>query len=104
MTGESFKEFVLDQLRTLGSIEARPMFGGHGLYCGNVFFGIIFKGRLYFSTNATTRRRYVKQGMKPFQPNARQTLGKYYEVPADVMENADELVAWAQSATAARQS
>jgi TfoX/Sxy family transcriptional regulator of competence genes len=29
---ESFKDFVLDQLRELDDVEARRMFGGHGLY------------------------------------------------------------------------
>ncbi|MBI3876627.1 MAG: TfoX/Sxy family protein [Verrucomicrobia bacterium] len=103
MSGVGFKEFVLDQLRTLGA-EARPMFGGHGLYCGGNFFGILHKGRLYFYTNAATRQPYLKRGMKPFRPNARQTLGKYYEVPAEVVENTDELVAWAQAAAAGRAS
>jgi len=47
---DSFREFILDQLHDLESVEARPMFGGFGLYRDEVFFGIIFKGRLYFKT------------------------------------------------------
>ena len=36
--------------------------------------------------------------MKPFRPSAKQTLKSYYEVPADVLENSDQLAAWAQEA------
>ena len=50
MPNDSFKEFVLDQLSQLGQVECRAMFGGHGLYHNEAFFGIISKGRLYFKT------------------------------------------------------
>ena len=71
----------------------------YGLYCGRVFFGIVQKGRLYFKTNATTAPRYRKREMKPFRPNAKQTLNTYYEVPVDVLEDAEELTIWAQQAS-----
>ncbi len=41
---------------------------------------------------------YRAQQMKPFKPNARQTLKNYYEVPVDVLESADSLVEWAKTA------
>jgi DNA transformation protein len=96
---DGFKDFVLDQLRDLPSLSHRAMFGGYGLYCGSVFFGIVHKGRLYFKTNATTAPRYRKCRMKPYRPNATQTLHSYYEVPVDVLEDAGELTLWAQQAS-----
>jgi DNA transformation protein len=76
MSGEndSFKDFVLDQLSGLNAVLVRRMFGGYGLYQGQTFFGIIFKGRLYFRTDEQTRTAYVDRGMKPFRPSAKQTL------------------------------
>jgi hypothetical protein len=38
---DSFKEFVLDQLGALPELRARAMFGAHGLYSGEHFFGIL---------------------------------------------------------------
>jgi DNA transformation protein len=102
MKKDSFKEFVMDQLCTLEGINARPMFGGFGIYDGDIFFGIIFKGRLYFKTDSRTKSVYTKMGMKPFRPNARQTLHSYYEVPVEIMEDQDELVSWAKKAVHAR--
>ena len=98
MKDESLKEFALDQLRGLGDVECRSMFGGFGFYSGERFFGIIFKGRLYFKTTETTRTAYIKQGMKPFRPKPGQKLGKYYEVPPDVMEDPAQLQIWAREA------
>ncbi len=95
---ESFKEFILDQLVGLGNLMSRSMFGGHGLYQGRTFFGIISKGRLFFKTNKQTQTRYAEYGMKPFQPNPKQTLKNYYEVPAEVLEDSDQLVWWANEA------
>ncbi len=96
---DGFRDFVLDQLSELPGLTSRAMFGGNGLYCGRVFFGIVHKGRLYFKTNATTALRYREREMKPFRPNATQTLNTYYEVPVDVLEDAGELTIWAQQAS-----
>jgi DNA transformation protein len=97
-TDDHFLRFVLDQLQDLPGLECRAMFGGHGLYSEEVFFGIIASGRLYFRTRPATRGRYVAQGMQPFRPNERQTLKNYYEVPVDVLEDHEELTAWAAEA------
>jgi DNA transformation protein len=77
------------------------MFGGFGLYKDETFFGIIFNGQLFFKTDPATRSRYVEMGMKPFQPNEKQILKRYYGVPADVMEDRDRLITWALDAVGA---
>jgi DNA transformation protein len=97
---ESFKEFVLDQLRALPGVRARAMFGAHGLYQGESFFAIMDEGRLFFKTDATSQADYVARGMEPFtyESKGRVLTMSYHEVPPDVLENAPELVAWAQRA------
>lgn len=95
---ESFKDFVLDQLVGLDDIEARRMFGGHGLYRDETFFGIVHKGKLFFKIDESTVGEYRERKMKAFHPNAKQTLKSYYQVPADVIEDADELRQWALKA------
>ena len=95
---DEFVDFVLDQLRELGSVRSKRMFGGHGLYQGETFFGIIHDGCLYLKTNDQTRGAYEAAGMGPFQPNEKQTLKTYYEVPADVIEHPGQLGQWADDA------
>jgi DNA transformation protein len=95
---ESFKDFVLDQLQELDGVEARRMFGGFGLYQDETFFGIVHKGKLFFKIDDSTVGEYQRRKMKPFRPNAKQTLKSYYQVPVDIIENADELRKWALKA------
>ena len=98
----SFAAFVLEQLRGLGDVESCAMFGGHGFYYGDTFFGIVFGGRLYFRTDEHSRDAYLKRSMKPFRPSAKQTIGRYYEVPPDVLEDSGVLAEWARRAVEAR--
>ena len=99
----SLGAFIVDQLSALGEVEARVMFGGAGFYRAGVFFGILFKDRLYFRVSDETVGEYQQRGMKPFAPfkNRRAASKRYYEVPADVLESPDELVRWAKQAVAA---
>lgn len=98
MKTSSFKDFVLEQVGDLEDLECRYMFGDWGLYCDEVFFAIVADGRLYFKTDSASRQSYLKMGMGPFRPNPRQTLKSYYEVPVDVIEDREQLTAWARKA------
>ena len=98
MADASFNEFVREQLAGLPGIEFRRMFGGHGIYQREVFFGILHGARLYFKTDDATRPDYEAAGMGKFQPNANQSLSAYFEVPAAVLEDAWQLCAWAARA------
>jgi DNA transformation protein len=100
MPDDSLKSFVLDQLSTLPDLRTKAMFGGHGLYQADRFFGILMEGRLYFKVDDTSRAAFVERGMGPFTyEKARRTLAmNYFEVPPDVLENPEELVPWANRA------
>lgn len=100
MPDDSFKSFVLDQLSALPELRARAMFGAHGLYCGENFFGILDAGRLFFKTDAKSQADYLERGMEPFtyEMKGKTMTMAYHEVPPDVLENAPELVLWAQRA------
>jgi DNA transformation protein len=95
---DSFRDFVLDQLRILEGLRCRPMFGGYGFYLGTDFFGILHDGRLYFKTDESTRKEYRDRGMGPFAPGGNQVLKSYYEVPGEIVEDDEELVSWAREA------
>ncbi len=101
---DGFKDFVLDQLADLRGVRVRAMFGGYGLYQGAVFFGIVYKGRLYFKTGDEIRAAYVRYGMKPFRPNGKQTLTRYYEVPADIVEDREQLGHWARTSASLKKA
>ncbi len=103
MIKNSFVTFVQDQLHELG-VSPRRMFGGYGLYHRGVFFGIVSGDQLYFKTNDQNRPDYLESGMSPFQPSEKQTLSSYYEVPAEVIEDGEQLIEWAHKAIAAQEA
>lgn len=98
MKDDSFVQFVEDQLSGLSNVRSRRMFGGWGLYAGDKFFGIISDGVLYLKTNEESRGKYKALGSECFKPSEKQTLKNYYEVPADVLDDAETLSEWAREA------
>ena len=100
MPDDSFKEFVLDQLSALPDVRTKAMFGAHGLYQGEHFFGILDEGRLFFKTDEASQADYTARGMGPFayESKGRTLTMSYHEVPPDILENPLELVVWARRA------
>lgn len=98
----SFQTLVLDQLsRAMPRIRARPMFGGVGIYSGEIFFALIADDRVYFKVDESTRPDFESRGMGPFRPFGDDggTM-KYFELPEDLLEDPDALRPWAEKAVA----
>jgi len=78
------------------------MFGGVGIYAGDVFFALIADDTLYLKVDDFNRPAFEERGMGPFRPYGEEgeTMG-YYELPADVLEDAEALRPWAETAIAA---
>ena len=95
-----YRDFVLEQLAPAGRVTSRAMFGGVGLYLDGLFFALIDDDTLFFKTDEATRKRYESAGSKAFCPypdQPDQSMG-YWAVPAEVLEDSDELAAWAREA------
>jgi len=95
-----YRDFVLEQLAPAGRVAARAMFGGVGLYLDGLFFALIDDDTLYFKADDATRARYEQAGSKPFSPfpdRPDQTMA-YWQVPAEVLEDPEQLTEWAREA------
>jgi DNA transformation protein and related proteins len=98
----SYRAFIVDQLsRVVRQIRHRSMFGGVGIYAGDHFFALLADDTLYFKVDDSNRPDFERQGMGPFKPygEAGESMG-YYEVPADLLDDADALRPWAERAIA----
>ena len=73
---DSFVTFVLEQLDPLGPIVSKRMFGGVGLYAGDLFFALIAGDVLYLKADESTRDAREKAGARPFQPFPDRPKGK----------------------------
>ncbi len=97
----SYLTYVLEQLDGLNRLSSRRMFGGVGLYSAEVFFGVLDNDTLFFKVNDELRQRYTERGMPPFAPiPGKPPMLGYYQVPADVLEDADVLCQWAADSVA----
>jgi DNA transformation protein len=98
----SFRTFVLEQLsRAIPRVRARSMFGGVGIYAGDLFFALIADDTLYFKVGDSNRPDFETLGMGPFLPygDERDKM-QYYQVPADLLDDPEALRPWAEKSIA----
>jgi DNA transformation protein and related proteins len=93
---EGYRTYIIEQLTTLPALSTRRMFGGLGLYSGDWFFALIDDDVLYFKVDDANRDDYVSRGMKAFMPFPGQPSLGYFQVPVDVIEEAEDLTRWAR--------
>jgi len=96
-------DHCLELLAPLGVVRARRMFGGQGLYCDDLFFGLIADDRLYLKVDEQSQPAFAAAGCERFVYDARgksMTMG-YWTVPAEAMESAALMQPWARLALAA---
>lgn len=101
--GQAFVDHCLELLAPLGAVRARRMFGGHGLYAGDLFVALIAFDRLYLKADEATRERFAGAGCEPFVYDGKGkavTMG-YWTVPAEAMESPQLMQPWARLAMAA---
>ena len=99
MNKSNFVDYVVqDVLSELDGIRARAMFGGWGIYKDGLIFAIIVDDQLYFKVDEANKGRYEKYGSRPFTYESRGKSVKmsYWEVPAEVMDDRDEITRWAE--------
>jgi DNA transformation protein len=96
----TFRSFVVEQLqRAAPGIRARSMFGGVGIYAADLFFALVDDDTVYFKVDETTRGEFEARGMGPFRPSGEDgEVMQYYQVPADLLEDAEALRPWVEAA------
>ncbi|MCP4259855.1 MAG: TfoX/Sxy family protein [Planctomycetes bacterium] len=100
---DEFIDYVIDQLSAWADVSVRKMFGGAGLYCDGMMFGLIADDVAYLKVDDSNKQDFVKAGSSPFNPypdKAKTTVMSYYEIPVDVLENRDLLGQWAERSLA----
>lgn len=100
-TSEDYVEFVKDQLDEIPGIESSRLFGGVGLSVGGIQFAMLMGNTLYFAVDDETRPRYEAMGSECFwytKKDRRVDVRKYYDVPAEMLEDRERLVALAEEA------
>ena len=95
---EEYLDFINAQLRAVPALSYVRMFGAIGIYSRGFFFAIVNSDVLYFKVDDTNREDYESVDAEQFWPMKDKVPMSYFEVPADVLEDIEELKIWADKA------
>src|SRR5215467_7296456 len=100
------REFLTDLFADFGPVTIRPMFSGFGISVDGVNFALSLRAGLYFRADEETIPRFEAEGSKPFsyQTSKRSvTVASYWQLPARLFDDTEELSEWARAALGAAQ-
>ena len=89
--------------QALGHITTRRMFSGAAIYCDGVIFALVLRDTLHFKVDDGNRGAYEAEGLSPSATREGQdgAHGAYRRVPERLLDDPDEMLAWARAALAA---
>jgi len=100
------REFLIDLFSNFGPVTIRPMFSGFGISVDGVNFAMALRAGLYFRADEATIPQFEAEGSKPFQyqTSARSVVvNSYWQLPARLFDDTEELSQWARAALGAAQ-
>jgi DNA transformation protein and related proteins len=98
------REFLTDLFSAFGPVTLRRMFSGYGVSVDGVTFALVLRGMVHFRVDEQTVARFEEEGVKPFQYDARGktvTIASYWQLPARLYDDPEELAEWARLALGA---
>jgi DNA transformation protein len=100
------RDFLIDLFADFGPVTIRPMFSGFGISADGVNFALSLRAGLYFRADEATIPRFEAEGSKPFQYQTSKrsvTVASYWQLPARLFDDTEELGEWARAALGAAQ-
>src|SRR3954447_23082853 len=98
------RDFLIDLFADFGPVTIRRMFSGFGISADGTNFALALRSGLYFRADAQNIPRFEAEGSKPFQYQTSTktvTVASYWELPARLFDDPEELTGWARAALAA---
>ena len=102
------RDFLAELFSDFGPVTLRRMFSGFGISVDGTNFALALRAGLYFRADEETIPQFQAEGSKPFQYQQRSTakvvtVNSYWELPARLFDDQEELAGWARAALAAAQ-
>ncbi|WP_375783255.1 TfoX/Sxy family protein [Bradyrhizobium sp. Pha-3] len=100
------REFLTDLFADFGPVTLRRMFSGYGISADGTNFALALRAGLYFRADEETIPQFEAEGCGPFQYQTRAktvTVNSYWQLPARLFDDSEELAVWARSALGAAQ-
>jgi len=100
------RDFLIDLFADFGPVTIRKMFSGFGISADGTNFALALRAGLYFRADEQSIPHFEAEGSKPFQYQTRAktvTVNSYWQLPARLFDDSEELADWAKAALAAAQ-
>src|ERR1700704_1802495 len=100
------RDFLVDLFSDFGPVTIRPMFSGFGISVDGINFAMALRAGLYFRADEQTIPRFEAEGSSPFHYETSKrsvTVASYWQLPARLFDDSEELSEWARAALAAAQ-
>ena len=100
------RDFLIDLFSDFGPVTIRKMFSGFGISADGINFAMALRAGLYFRADEQTIPHFEAEGSKPFsyQTSTKTvTVNSYWQLPARLFDDSEDLAAWARAALAAAQ-
>jgi DNA transformation protein and related proteins len=100
------RDFLIDLFSDFGPVTIRRMFSGFGISADGTNFALALRSGLYFRTDEQTIPQFEAEGSTPFQYQTRAktvTVNSYWQLPARLYDDPEDLTGWARAALAAAQ-
>lgn len=94
-----FRDFLLELFEPLGPVRLKNMFGGYGIYAGDVFFGLVMDEVIYFKADDETRPAFEAEGKPAFEftnSTGERITTSYHQIPDRLYDDPDDFTAWAR--------
>jgi DNA transformation protein and related proteins len=97
----NFSDHLSELFAPLGKVSIRRMFGGAGVFCDGVMFGVIADDTLYFRVDEQSRGAFGNA--VPFRPQPKTKGGRsvelpYLRAPDRLLDDPADLLVWARRA------
>ncbi|MEH2627309.1 DNA transformation protein [Bradyrhizobium sp. AZCC 1719] len=100
------RDFLIDLFADFGPVTIRRMFSGFGISADGTNFALSLRAGLYLRADQQTIPQFEAEGSTPFQYQTRAktvTVNSYWQLPARLFDDSEELAEWARAALAAAQ-
>jgi DNA transformation protein len=100
------RDFLIDLFADFGPVTIRRMFSGFGISADGTNFALALRAGLFLRADEQTIPRFEAEGSKPFSYQTRAktvTVNSYWQLPARLFDDSEEMADWARAALAAAQ-
>jgi DNA transformation protein and related proteins len=93
------EEAVVELFEQFGPVHCKRMFGGLGIYAGELMFGLVADGEIFLKIDADSQPRFADAGSSPFsytRRDGRSAMMSYWRLPSEALDDPERAAEWAK--------